>query len=83
MFSRQLSGVTRRPRRTLSRLTSDGVRVRGNLYFVAARLPRSHRILARRVAVKSLRDLADDLAHISQVAGSLCVYHARFWHNIP
>ena len=78
MFSRQLSGVTGRPRRTLSRLTSDGVRVRGNLYFVAARLPRSHRILARRVAVKGLRDLADDLAHISPVAGPLCVYHARF-----
>ena len=44
--------------------------------IIAARLPRSHRILARRVAVKGLRDLADDLAHISQVAGSLCVYQA-------
>ena len=78
MFSRQLPGVTGHPRRPLSRLTSDGVRVRGNLYFGAARLPRSHRILARRVAVKGLRDLADDLALISPVAGSLCVYHARF-----
>ena len=33
---------------------------------------------ARRVAVKCLRDLADDLAHISPVAGPLCVYHARY-----
>ena len=83
MFNRHLSGVTRRPRRTLSRLTSDDVRVRGNLYFIAARLPRFHRILAGRVAVKGLKDLTDDLTHISQVAGSLCVYHARFWYNIP
>ena len=78
VLSSVVGGVTGRPRQTLSRLTSDGVRVRGNLYFVATRLPKSHRILARRVAVKGLRDLATDLTHISQVAGSLCVYHAQF-----
>ena len=75
-------GGARRPRRTLPRLASDGVQVRGNLYFVAAHLPRSHRILIRRRTVKGFRDLADDLAHVSQVAGSLCVFHARFWCNI-
>ena len=83
MFSRQLSGVIGRAGRTLSRLTLDDVRVRGNLYFIAAPLPRSHRILARQVAVKGLRDLADDLAPIFQVANSLCVYHALFWYSMP
>ena len=71
MSRRQLSGegVIERPKPLLSRRATDAVRVRGDIYFVATRFTQVHRILACRVAVKGLSDLADDLARISPVVG--------------